>query len=274
VVAPQTSFSHLAVRAGIVAVAGLLWASLFTYAPLQVVVAAVVAAAHPWFPGLIGWAGWEHVMAPSAAVVGFALALLGLAVALYGPQQAGLAPPTPTGARLTWVALLAAAMGEVALSWDLVAARVDLVVARPMPWQWLGVDTALVVAEHLVAQGAVLALALPFGLPAVDERRRTGLPGLRFLAGLGMGRLHDARLPGPRTVLAIPVDAWPAIVAQAIVFSLLSYVPVEAPVWLSMLGGVGAGWLTVRTGSLWPAVAVRVLTSYVPVAFVALALHR
>jgi len=272
-VAPQTSLNHLAVRAAFVAVLGLVWASLFTYEPFGVVVAAVVDAARPRLPQLVGWSGWQHVLAPTAAVLGFALALLAFAVALHGPSRAGLAPPTPTGARLTWVALLVAAIVEVACAWGLVGARVDLAVARPMPWLWLGVDAALLVGEHFVAQGAVLALALPFGLPDADERRRTGLPGLRFLAGLGMGPVQDPRLPGPRTWLAVPVDAWPAIVAQAVVFALLRYVPVEAPLWMAVVGGVGAGWLTARTGSVWPAVIVRLATSHVPVAVVALVLH-
>lgn len=262
-VAPQTSLTHLTVRAVVVAGVALVWASLFTFEPLRVVVDAVVDVVRPRLPGLVRWPGWEHVLAPSALVVVFSLVLAVLAVAVHGPVAAGVSPPTPTGVRLTWVALLLAAAGQVALGWGLVAGRVELAIARPMPWQWLSADVALIVSEHIVAQCAVFALALPFGIPPVDERRRTGLPGLRFLAGLGIGALQDARLAGPRTFLAVPVEVWPAIGAQAVVFSLLAYVPLTAPVWLALVGGLAAGWLTARTGSLWPALFVRLATSHI-----------
>jgi hypothetical protein len=273
-VAPQTSLSHLAVRAVFVAVVVFVWASLFTFEPLGVVVELVVDAARPRLPQLVGWSGWQHVHAPSVAVVVFALALALLATAVHGPSRAGLALPTPTGARLTWVALLLAGVVEVVFAWGLVGSRVEHALARPMPWQWLGLDAALTVAEHLVAQGAVLALALPFGLPETDERRRVGLTGLRFLAGLGMGPLQDPRLPGPRTWLAVPVDAWPAIVVQALVFAVVCYVPNDGPPALSVVAALGAGWLTVRTGSLWPAVLLRLATSHVPIAAVSLLVQR
>jgi membrane protease YdiL (CAAX protease family) len=69
-------------------------------------------------------------------------------------------------------------------------------------------------------------------------------------------------LPGPRTFLAIPIEAWPAVVVQAVVFASLRYLPVDAPLEAALVGGIAAGWITVRTGSVWPAVFVRLTTSH------------
>ncbi len=267
--APQSSLSALAARSTVVAVLALVWASLFTFAPLMAVVDAVVVVAAARLPTLAGWSGWTHVLTPSICIVAFAIVLFLGAVALLGPHRAGLAPPTPTGVRLSLVAVVLAAACQGSVASDVVAARVNQALERPAPGLWLGIDAALMVAEHLIAQGAVLSLALPFGLPLVDERRRLGLPGFRALAGLGLGFLKDSRLPGPRTFLTIPVEALPAIMAQAVVFALTCYVPAPSFLPLAFVGGVAAGWLTVRTGSIVPVVLVRLLTSHVPLALVA-----
>jgi len=260
------SLTPYAVRAVVVAGVVLVWASLFTFPPLVRLAATGTQALQPLLPAVVGWPGWDHVLASSVKVAAAGALLAAVPVVLHGPARAGLLPPTPTGARLTLVAFFFAAAATVAGAWGVVGARVAHAVERPQPWTWLGVDAVLIAAEHLLAQGGVLALALPFGLPVVDERRRVGLPGLRFLAGLGVGGLENARLAGPSTFLAVPVEAWPAIGAQAVVFTLVDYVPVAGSPWLALVGGLAAGWLAARTGSLWPAVLVRLATSHVPVA--------
>ncbi len=272
-VAPQTSLGHHALRALVVAAIAFAWASLFTFPPLTRIVELVVDGLRPHLPGVTGWSGWEHVLASTIKVLvaGALLALVG--VALHGPTRAGMLPPTSTGGRLTVVAVVFTLGVRAVAGWDVIAARISHAADRPEPWLWLGADAALIVVEQLVAQGAVLTLALPFGLPAVDERRRVGLPGLRFLAGLGVGALENPRLPGPRTLLAVPAEAWPAIAAQGLVFTVLGYLPHGAPSPAAFLGGVAAGWLTARTGSLWPALLVGLTTSHVPLAAVALWTH-
>jgi hypothetical protein len=251
------------VRAVVVAVVGGVWASLFTCAPLAAIVDAVVATLQPHLPGLLGWGGWDHVLATPAKVVAAGVMLAFVPVALHGPARAGLRLPTPTGMRLTVVGFLVVAVVEVVFGWQAGTLAVADAVDRPAPWMWLGVDVSLMAAELLVAQVGVLALALPLGLPDIDERRRLGLPGFRSLAGLGVGPLENARLPGPATFLAVPVEAWPAIGAQAVVYAVVAYVPVGLPVVMAVGGGVAAGWLTVRTGSVWPALVARVAASHV-----------
>jgi hypothetical protein len=270
VYAPETSLTRHAVRAGLLGALAWVWVALFSFPPLAFVLEAVAAACAAQFPVAAAWSGWEHPLAGAARLGIAVLFVVLLAVGVHGPARTGLLAPTTTGWRLTLLAGGVAAAWQAWLGWEVGVARVDIGLGRPDPWLWLAVDAVLLVVEQVYATGAVLALALPLGLPPVDERRRRGLPGLPWLAGLGVGPLQDPRIYGPRTLLAIPVEAWPAILVQAALLASWHVLPVDGDPALALLGGVAAGWLAVRTGSVWPAVVVRLVTSHL--AFVAVSL--
>jgi hypothetical protein len=258
---PETSLSHHAVRAAWIGAVAWTWVGLFSVPALVAQVHGLVARASVYLPNIVAWEGWDEPLIGPVKVVAAVLVVVVVALGVHGARRTGLLGPTTTGWRLTALAVAVAAFLQAWLGAELSIERVDIGVGRPDPWVWLAVDAVLVVAE-LVLATAVLALALPFGLPPVDERRRTGLPGMPWLAGLGVGGLQDARLAGPRTLFAVPLETWPAIFVQAVVFATLQTLPVDAPVGASVAGGIAGGWLTVRTGSIWPAVVVRLVTSH------------
>jgi hypothetical protein len=268
--APQTSLSRYAVRAVLAAGLVVVAASLFVQPRLRLLVDECVAQLEPFAPRLVQWAGWDDPFAWPLRHLAVAAVLALVAVLLDGPRRTGLLSPNTMGWRLCVVATIVTALGWFAFGHAGADQHVLDVVERPFPWQWLAADVALTVAEVVLAHGVVSVFALPFGLPEVDERRRIGVLGLRFLAAFGAGRFENSRLPGPRTVLAIPVETWPAVVAEGAVVALLAWTPSSCGPVAAFLGGVAGAWMTVRCRSVWPVVVVRLVVS--PLPFIAFAL--
>jgi hypothetical protein len=168
--------------------------------------------------------------------------------------------------RLLVTALVVALPFQIALGLDPAVARYYRMLFGAQGAAWIVANGLVMLVEHLFIEGAVLALALPHGLPDVDERPRRGLFGWRALGALGLGPVVDATAPGPCTFLAVPVDAWPALVAQGIVFGCIHFTKAPSELGGAFPGGVAVGWLTVRTGSVWPAATLHLVTGGVVVA--------
>lgn len=263
------STPKLVARAVVVVVVALAWASLFWFVPpqrafpvvdhaadaVQDVVRAVTGLQRPWL-----WVAKSWLL---AGVVVVAVA------ALHGSRRTGLALPSTTGLRLLAAALVVALPFQVALGLDPAVARYYRTFFGDHGASWIAANGLVMLVEHMFIEGAVLSLALPAGLPDVDERPRRGLLGRfgrRFFGALGLGRLDDETAPGPRTFLAVPVDAWPAIVGQGLVFGCIHFSKAPSELLTAFPGGVAVGWITVRTGSVWPAATLHLVTGAVVVA--------
>jgi membrane protease YdiL (CAAX protease family) len=64
----------------------------------------------------------------------------------------------------------------------------------------------------------------------------------------------------------VPAAAWPAIVGQGLVFGCIHFTKAPSELLSAFPGGVSVGWLTVRTGSIWPAAALHLGTGAVVLA--------
>jgi hypothetical protein len=264
------SAPKLVARAAVVVVVALAWASLFWFVPPQRAFPFVDAAAdavHDAIRALTGlkrpwlWVAKGWLMAGVVVVV---------VAALHGGRRTGLSLPTSTGVRLLATALVVALPFQIALGLDPAVARYYRSFFGAHGGSWIAANGLVMLVEHMFIEGAVLSMALPAGLPAVDERPRRGFFGLPALGSLGLGRLVDETAPGPRTFLAVPVEAWPAIVGQGLVFGCIHFSKAPSELVTAFPGGIAVGWLTVRTGSVWPAATLHLVTGAVVVATLAL----
>jgi len=256
----------LVVRAVIVVAAALAWTSLFWFLPLQrslaplgqasqAITSAIAAAtglAKPWT-----WVVKSWLLAGVVVVV---------AARRRGGRRVGLALPTGTGMRLTLLALIVALPLQVLLGLDPAMPAFYRAFFGEKGASWVAANALVLVVEHMFIEGAVLALALPAGLPDVDQRPRRGLLGLGALGALGLGPLVDPSAPGPRTWLGVPREAWPAIVGQGLVFGCIHFTKAPSELVSAFPGGLAVGWLTVRTGSIWPAASLHLGTGAVVLA--------
>jgi hypothetical protein len=260
---PPRSLMSQSVRAVVVAAASLGWLSLFWFVPPRRAFPAVREAAEilprllrettglraPWIWVLKSWL--------LAGVVVLVVALV------RGRRGTGLGLPNATGLRLVAAALLVALPFQVALGLDPQVAHYYRQFLGPRAGAWIVANVLVMIIEHLFVEGAVLALALPDGFPRPDERPRRGLGPWRALGRLGLGRLCDPGAQGPRTFWAIPVETWPAVVATAVVFGCIHFTKAPSELVTAFPGGLAVGWLTARTGSVWPAALMHLITSAV-----------
>jgi hypothetical protein len=257
--------ARLVVRTSAVIAAALAWTSLFWFVPARQAFPFVHAAAdaiHGAIRTMTGLrAPWVWVVKSYllAGVVVLAVA------AVRGRHRTGLGLPSSTGLRLFAVAVVVGLPFQVALGLDDSVARYYRSFFGARGAEWIVANALVMLVEHAFIEGAVLSLALPAGLPAVDERPRRGLPGLPFLGSLGVGPLVDPQAPGPRTFLAVPTEAWPAIVGQGLVFGCIHFTKAPSELVTAFPGGIAVGWVTVRTGSVWPAALLHLVTGAVVV---------
>ena len=270
-----SSASRLVARAAVVVVVALAWASLFWFVPPQRASSFVHDAADAVNDGVRALTGlrrpWLWV-AKSWLMAGVVVAIVAV---VHGGRRAGLALPSRTGLRLLAAALLVALPFQIALGLDPAVARYYRTFFGAHGAEWVAANGLVMLVEHMFIEGAVLSLALPAGLPEVDERPRRGLFGWRALGALGIGPVVDApgasASPGGRTFLAVPGEAWPAIVGQGLVFGCIHFTKAPSELVTAFPGGVAVGWLTVRTGSVWPAATLHLVTGAVVVATLTLA---
>ncbi len=261
------SLPRLVARAAVVVLVALAWASLFWFVPPQRALPFVGDAAAAVTAAIAAATGWERPwlwVAKGWLMGGVAVVVV---AALHGRRRTGLALPSRAGLRLLGAALLVALPFQIALGLDPAVARYYAVFYGARGAEWIVANGLVMLVEHMFIEGAVLAMALPAGLPEVDERSRRGLFGWRALGALGIGRLVEPpdapAASGPRTFLAMPVEAWPAIVGQGIVFGCVHFTKAPSELVTAFPGGVAVGWLTVRTGSVWPAATLHLVTGAV-----------
>jgi hypothetical protein len=263
---PEPAPRRVVARAAFVVVLALAWTSLFWFLPPQRMVPSLGAASNAMSAAIVAVTGlakpWPWVV-KSWLLAGVVVVV---AARLRGGRRTGLGLPSGVGLRLTLVALLVALPVQVALGMDPAMPAYYRAFFGDRGASWIAANAAVMVVEHMFIEGAVLALALPGGLPDVDERARRGLFGLRALGRVGLGRLVDVGAPGPRTWLGVPAVAWPAIVGQGLVFGCIHFTKAPSELVSAFPGGVAVGWLTVRTGSVWPAAALHLGTGAVVLA--------
>ncbi|MBM4280406.1 MAG: CPBP family intramembrane metalloprotease [Deltaproteobacteria bacterium] len=250
-------------RVVVVVALALAWTSLFWFVPPQRAFPVVDAAADavsdavraatglraPWL-----WVAKSTLLAGGVVVV----------VALWqGRHRTGLALPAGPGLGLFAVAVVVALPFQIALGLDDAVARYYRSFFGPRGHEWIVANAVVMLVEHAFIEGVVLSLALSGGLPPVDERPRRGLRGLPWLGALGLGPLVDPTRAGPRTLLAVPIDAWPALIGQGFVFGCIHFTKAPSELVTAFPGGVAVGWLTVRTGSIWPAALLHLVTGAV-----------
>ena len=149
----------------------------------------------------------------------------------------------------------------------------------PVPWRWVGRAVGCVVPFLGLSVGWVLLLER-LGMP-VDEQEilgliRDGPDGLIVAVSVAYGALaapvfEELLFRG----FAIPplarhIGAGPAILLTAVIFGGLHGSDPAAVVPLTALG-VALGWLRVRSGSLWPPLALHVVNNVVAIAIALLA---
>jgi hypothetical protein len=258
-----TTTTRLLGRAALVVAVALAWASLFWFLPPQKAWPALQRASEAIGAMIVEASGLRR---PWVWVVKSWL-LAGVVVAAtarwHGGRRTGLLRPSAAGMRLTLLCLLVALPAQIALGLDPAMPAYYRAFFGDRGSSWIAANALVMVVEHMFIEGAVLALALPAGLPDVDERPRRGFFGWRALGAAGLGPLVDPAAPGPRTWLGIPVEAWPAVVGQGLVFGCIHFTKAPSELVSAFPGGVAVGWLTVRTGSVWPAATLHLGTGAV-----------
>lgn len=120
-----------------------------------------------------------------------------------------------------------------------------------------------IAAEHLWIEGAMLGLALPIGLLAATP---VDVPRQGRLARFGLGFPSDAADASSRSLsawLGVPSLAWPALVAQGVLFFLIHFHKHPGELATALPGGIAVGWLTLRTRSFLPAMVLHFVTAVV-----------
>ncbi|MCA9666424.1 MAG: CPBP family intramembrane metalloprotease [Myxococcales bacterium] len=175
-------------------------------------------------------------------------AVLVLAAAGRSPRSLGLARATRQGWRLVGVAFVAALPVMIVVGMQQAVQRYYAAIFRADGVMALVANALVLLSEHVILQGVILALALPSGtLQREEEPLRRGR-----LAALGLG-LPD----GERGVLAwlgVPAGVWPALVFSAVLFGLVHAGKASAEIAAAFPGGLGLALLTYRVRAVWPAV--------------------
>jgi hypothetical protein len=210
-----------------------------------------------------GWGLGDHYAWAARVAVFTPLGILLASLLVWRPPRAfilhGGAPPTAMR-RLLGLALIVALPFQIALG---AAPGMHHFYRRFFEDQALShlmANALTIAAEHLWIEGAMLGLALPVGLlvaTPVDE------PRVGRLARFGLGFPERAAAASQRTVsawLGVPPLAWPAILAQGLLFFLIHVHKHPGELATSLPGGIAVGWLTLRTRSFVPAMVLHFVT--------------
>lgn len=180
----------------------------------------------------------------AAYLLGLALPLAAVMIAKRGPADVGLGRPVRGSARLyaPWLAVAAL------LGLGLAAATED-------PWGstlYEAMELAAMVPEHFLLFGVLQAIALPGG--RLGDGRRT--------QAVARAAAHDG-------AVARDASAQGHTVAVVLATALFAWIHVGTPVLelaLSVPAGLLFAELTLRTQSIWPALAVHWTLNLVPMA--------
>lgn len=261
---PPPLTARVWLRAGLVGLVAFFWVTLFWFRP-----------ARRW-PGWDTWRTFLHATIHELTGVGGAgawmirsvffvlLAVVLTKLLLKRPLLLGLPDLRSAPMRLVGVALLVALPVQLALgAMPGMHASYAKLFGDAGP-TWIAANALNIVFEHMFVEGVVLGAALPLGVLALAEPARVG----RF-ASIGLG-FPEA---GPRTLsswLGVAPAAWPAILAQGLIFFLNHFTKNPFEIATSLPGGIAVGWLTLRTRSFWPGMLLHLVTGAVVLGTIAL----
>lgn len=222
---------------------------------------------YPWFDRtVLGWVdGGRYVRWVLRSYIFVGLPILGLWFAGFPPRALGMGRMADKGWRIVALAFVVAAPFLVWLGLRPGMHQYYAHMFRFDGYVPLLANALVIVVEHALIEGVLLTLALPkqHAWDAADPVR-TGR-----LAWLGFGFV-DGEPRNLSTWIGIPAEAWPALIAQALVFGLVHLGKDMGELVTAFPGGLGLGLLTYRIRSVWPSVMLHLGTGAVILATIAL----
>ncbi len=251
------------IRASLVTAFSLAWVSLFWVQP---------ARGWPWLSTVItsidrGMADLTGLdILARWVVTGYVFVLVPIAclrLAGISFRQMALGWPHRDGWRLAGAGLGLAVPVLVILGMDSSMQQFYGPMLGPGALQVVCADALVIVIEHAWSMGVTLALAVP---PPGVEGPAIVAPRPGWLAFLGLGRRPGQS--GIAAWLGLRPDIWPAVIGQAVVFTVVHLGKETVEILAAFPGALGLAILTLRSRSIWPGVVVHLATGAILLAVV------